>query len=104
MATLTFRYGDPIHENIQCLRESQRHEEALKAASNDLDKGSIFQTTTFLDYHKHMSKDKHTLGGGELLADFFAQRSLFSQSQRLAIFSHFGHILWINGAVWASSL
>ena len=81
VATLTLKYRDPIYENIQCLRESQWHKEALKATSNDLDKGSIFQTTIFQNYYKDMSKDGHTLGWGELLADFCTQRSLFCQSQ-----------------------
>ena len=51
-----------------------------------------------------MSKDGHILGGGELLADFCTQRSFFAKVSELAIFSRFGHILWIDGAVWASSL
>ena len=47
MTTLTLRYGDPIEENIQYLRESQHHEEAPKVTSNDLDKCKLFGWTFF---------------------------------------------------------
>ena len=77
MATLTLRYGDPINEDIQCLRESQRHEEALKVTSNDLDKGSIFQTTTFQGLPQGYVQGQTYIRWGELLADFCTQRSLF---------------------------
>ena len=32
------KYGDPVHEDIQCLKESQKHEEACKATSYALGK------------------------------------------------------------------
>ena len=35
-------YGDPVHKNIQRLKESQRHEEERKVISYALGKGNIF--------------------------------------------------------------
>ena len=35
-------YGDPIHEDIQCLKEERKHEEVLKAIGYTLSKNSIF--------------------------------------------------------------
>ena len=35
-------YGDPVHEDIQRLKEAKQHEEACKVTSNALGKGSIF--------------------------------------------------------------
>ena len=46
--TLTFvaykdaEYGDWVHEDIQRLKEAKQHEEARKATSYALSKGSIF--------------------------------------------------------------
>ena len=42
VANLTLKYGDPVHEDIQRLGESQRHGKAHKATSYALSKGSIF--------------------------------------------------------------
>ena len=35
-------YGDPIHKDIQCLKEAKQHKEAYKATSYALGKGPIF--------------------------------------------------------------
>ena len=35
-------YGDPIHKDIQCIKKAKQHEEAHKATSYALGKGSIF--------------------------------------------------------------
>ena len=40
-------YGDPVHEDIRHLKESQKHKEACKATSYALGKQTFFKTTTF---------------------------------------------------------
>ena len=70
MTTLTLRYVDLIQTNIQCLKGSKRHEKALKRQTMTWTKVPSSKRQSSMGYHKHMSKDGHTLGGGELLAYF----------------------------------
>ena len=103
VANLIFRYvayKDAVHEDIRRLDESQKHARqrampwARGPSSKRLPSGHI----------DNMSEDGHTLGGGELLADFWTCSSFFAKVSVLALFSSLGYILWIDGAVWASGL